>query len=234
MSLWMLIFIFAAPMLGGLIALVFRSQAQMNYRIVLSFSGAFLFTIILLHLFPLVFQNTPHAGMLVLLGFFIQIFLEQLTHGIEHGHFHAHEQGGIYISSLIVGLSIHSFLDGIPLSSKQLLEQTHNGLLYGIGIHKIPEGFALASILIISNYKTSVSAFYLFLFSLIAPAAMLLGNYFQSNQSALLNSLIAVAVGSFLHVATTILFESESAAHRFGWRRIIAIMSGAGLALLFT
>jgi len=233
MSAWMMLLIFAAPLLGGMIALAFRNQAQVNYRTVLSFSGAFLFTIIIQHLFPLVFQNTPHAGLYVLLGFFIQIFLEQLTHGIEHGHFHGGDHRPSYILTLIIGLSIHSFLDGIPLSSKQLLDATHNGLLYGIAIHKIPEGFALVSILLISNYKTSLTAFYLFIFSLIAPMAMLLGNYFQNKESILLNSLIAVAVGSFLHVATTILFESESAAHRFGWRRIVAIVVGAGLALLF-
>ncbi|HYV92338.1 MAG TPA: ZIP family metal transporter [Chitinophagales bacterium] len=234
MNSWSLILLFAAPLLGGLAALLFRKQAEANYKLVLSFSGAFLFTIILIHLFPTVFKNTPNAGLFVLIGFFIQILLEQLTHGIEHGHFHAHEHSGAYITPLIVGLSLHSFLDGIPLSSNQLMEETHHALLYGISIHKIPEGFALASILIISNYKSASIGIYLVLFSLVAPAAVLLGNYFQEYQTTLLNSLIAVALGSFLHVSTTILFESENKAHRFGWQRIGAIVLGGGLAFLFS
>src|SRR5438477_1765455 len=98
MNIGSMTLLFAAPLLGGLAALLFRKQAEANYKLVLSFSGAFLFTIILLHLFPTVFQNTPNAGLFVLVGFFIQILLEQLTHGIEHGHFHAHEHTGAYIT----------------------------------------------------------------------------------------------------------------------------------------
>lgn len=234
MNSWSIALLFAAPLVGGLVAMYFRKQAEVNYKLVLSFSGSFLFTIILLHLFPTVFQSTHNAGLFVLIGFFIQILLEQLTHGIEHGHFHAHEHSGTYITPLVVGLSLHSFLDGIPLSSKDLMQETHNALLYGICIHKIPEGFALASILFISNYKTTTVGIYLLLFSLVAPCAMLLGNYFRENQTALLNSLIAVALGSFLHVSTTILFESEDKAHRFGWKRIGAILLGGGLAFVFS
>lgn len=234
MSISTILIVFCAPLLGGLVALLFRKQAEANYKLVLSFSGAFLFTIILLHLFPSVFMNTPNAGIYVLIGFFIQIVLEQLTHGIEHGHFHTQEHGGGYIAPLIAGLSLHSFLDGIPLSSTQFMEETHHALLYGISIHKIPEGFALASILIISGYSRPRIAVFLLLFALVAPVAILLGSYFQNHQTALLNSLIAVALGSFLHVSTTILFESENRSHQFGWKRIGAILIGGGLAFAFS
>jgi zinc transporter ZupT len=233
MNVWNIFFIFITPLIGGGIALIFHREAQANYKLVLSFSGSFLFTIILLHLFPEVFRSVPNAGIFVLFGFFIQIILEQLTSGIEHGHFHAHEHAGTYITSLLVGLSLHSFLDGIPLSNKLLLQETHNALLYGIGIHKIPEGFALASILLVSNYKKSLIAIFLVLFSMVAPIAMMLGNFLYDTQSILLNALIAVALGSFLHVSTTILFESETSSHQFDWKRIFSIIIGSGLALLF-
>ena len=234
MPLVTILIIFMAPLLGGVAALTFREQARANYKLVLSFSGAFLFTVILLHLFPTVFRQMPGAGVYVLIGFFIQIILEQMTRGIEHGHFHSSEHGGTYIGSLILGLSLHSFLDGIPLSNQELLQETHNALLYGISIHKIPEGFALASILIVSHFSNAKTMISVILFSLVAPAAILLGYYFQSVDSSLLLALIAVALGSFLHVSTTILFESESKSHTFGWKRIISILLGAGLALAFS
>ncbi|MCY7411017.1 MAG: ZIP family metal transporter [Chitinophagales bacterium] len=233
MNSWYFILLFAAPMFGGLIAIAFRKQAELNYKLVLSFSGAFLFTIILVHLFPAVFSLLPNAGIYVLAGFFIQIILEQLTHGIEHGHFHGHHHSTGYITSLMIGLTLHSFLDGIPLSSAAMMQATNNTLLYGICIHKIPEGFALASLFLISNYKNATAVIFLVLFSLAAPFSMLLGNYFQQAQSPLLNILIAVALGSFLHVSTTILFESESSAHKFNWKRIAAIALGGVLALMF-
>lgn len=224
--------LFISPLIGGAVALLFRKKAEANYKLVLSFSGAFLFTIILLHLFPTVFENTQNAGLYILIGFFIQILLEQLTHGIEHGHFHSHQHGASYITSLLIGLSLHSFLDGIPLSSRDLLNETHNTLLYGICIHKIPEGFALASLLLVSGYKVPQSFIYILLFAFVAPLAVILGNYFSQNYLPFLNILIAVALGSFLHVSTTILFESESSSHRFSWRRIAAIAIGGALAFI--
>ena len=44
-----------------------------------------------LHLLPEAFAATPKAGLFVLLGFVIQIFLEFLSNGIEHGHQHPHQ-----------------------------------------------------------------------------------------------------------------------------------------------
>lgn len=233
MNSYYLLLLFAAPLSGGITAIAFRKQAQANYKLVLSFSGAFLFTIILQHLFPVVFDLVPDAGLYVLAGFFIQIILEQLTHGIEHGHFHGHDHTAGYITSLMVGLTLHSFLDGIPLSSAAMMDATHSALFYGICIHKIPEGFALASLLLISKYKNSTVALLLISFAAVAPVAVLLGNYFQAIHSPVLNILIAIALGSFLHVSTTILFESESSAHKFNWKRILAIALGGGMALLF-
>ena len=76
MPLVTILIIFMAPLLGGVAALTFREQARANYKLVLSFSGSFLFTIILLHLFPTVCRQMPGAGVYVLIGFFIQIILE--------------------------------------------------------------------------------------------------------------------------------------------------------------
>jgi zinc transporter ZupT len=232
MKTWELLILIAAPIAGGISAILFKMHSKENYKLVLSFSGAFLFSITLIHLFPVVFANNANAGVYVLAGFFIQVFLEQLTHGIEHGHFHEHNENRTYIFALLVGLTIHSFLDGIPLSNNQILEQGHHSLLYGISLHKIPEGFALASVLLFSNYKKPGVLICVLLFSLVAPAAVLFANQFGNTGSHFFSIIVAVAVGSFLHVSTTILFESESGQHLFGWKKIMAIVLGAGISLL--
>lgn len=225
------ILLFAAPMIGGTAALLLKKSSREQYKLVLSFSGAFLFSITLIHLFPVVFANNKNAGIYVLAGFFIQVFLEQLTHGIEHGHFHEHRENASYIFALLLGLSIHSFLDGIPLSNHEMLNEGHHSLLYGISVHKIPEGFALTSVLVFSNYKKPNILLFLLLFSLVAPAAVLLSNQFSSADAGMFSIVVAMAVGSFLHVSTTILFESESGQHLFGRKKIAAILLGAGIAL---
>lgn len=226
------ILLMAAPIAGGLAALLLKTKNREHYKLVLSFSGAFLFSITLIHLFPVVFASNHHAGIYVLAGFFIQIFLEQLTHGIEHGHFHDHRENSTYVFALLLGLTVHSFLDGIPLSNHQMLDDDHHSLLYGISVHKIPEGFALASVLIFSNYRRLTVVGLLLLFSLVAPLAVLFANQLSLTDMGLFSILVAMAVGSFLHVSTTILFESESGQHLFGWKKITAILLGTGIALL--
>jgi zinc transporter ZupT len=231
MQTWEYFLLFGAPLIGGAAALLLKKKNLDNYKLVLSFSGAFLFSVSLIHLFPVVFNNNQNAGIYVLVGFFLQVLLEQLTHGIEHGHFHQHQENHNYIFGLLMGLTVHSFLDGIPLSDYKLLEQSHHSLLFGISIHKIPEGFALASVLLFSNYKKLTVLIVVLLFSLVAPAAVILSDEFVSGGS-FFSIIVPMAVGSFLHVSTTILFESESKQHLFGWKKIVAILLGAGISLL--
>ncbi|MBA2422035.1 MAG: ZIP family metal transporter [Chitinophagales bacterium] len=232
MQAWGFFLLIMAPLIGGAAAIFMKKSSLENYKLVLSFSGAFLFSVSLIHLFPVVFDNNENAGIYVLAGFFIQVLLEQLTHGIEHGHFHQHQEHHKYIFGLLMGLTIHSFFDGIPLSDFKMLEQSHHSLLFGISIHKIPEGFALASVLLFSNYKKLTVVFIVLLFSFAAPAAVLLSNTFSAAGNGLFSIIVPMAVGSFLHVSTTILFESESKQHFFGWKKIIAILLGAGISLL--
>ncbi|MBA3649780.1 MAG: ZIP family metal transporter [Chitinophagales bacterium] len=230
MKTWELLLLTGAPISGGIIAFFLKTKNKNDYKLVLSFSGAFLFSITVIHLFPLIFKNGESAGLYVLLGFFIQIFLEQLTHGIEHGHFHEHSENNSYILAVLTGLTLHSFLDGIPLANAGMLQSSHTSLLYGISLHKIPEGFALTSILLFSFLKKPQILIILFLFSLAAPSAVLIADHFINSRFFFV--LIAMASGSLLHVSTTILFESESGSHFFGWKKITAIILGVGLSLL--
>jgi zinc and cadmium transporter len=232
MNGWEFFILAAAPFSGGMAALIFKPQRKENYKLVLSFSGAFLFSIILIHLFPVVFANNSNAGIYVLAGFFIQVFLEQLTRGIEHGHFHDHGENPGYLFALMSGLTLHAFLDGVPLSNHGMVADPHHSLLYGISIHKIPEGFALASVLRFSGFKKITTIIFVLLFALVAPAAVLLSNSLPDAESSVFAIVVAMAVGSFLHVSTTILFESESGHHLFGRKKIMAILLGAGIALL--
>ena len=228
---WEFMILIGAPLCGGIAALLLKRQSTENYKLVLTFSGAFLFSIMLIHLFPLVFSINESAGIYILAGFFVQVLLEQLTHGIEHGHFHQHGENPSYIFALLLGLSIHSFFDGVPLSDHRVLEESHHSLLYGISLHKLPEGFALASVLLYSGYKKSTALIFVLLFSLVAPAAVLLSNQLFDANSQTFSIIVAIAVGSFLHVSTTILFESESGQHYFGWKKIVVILLGAAIAL---
>ena len=52
-----------------------------------------------------------------------------------------------------------------------------------------------------------------------------------SDLSVYFNSIMAIVIGIFLHISTTILFES-SEQHRFNYLKFFVIVIGAGLAFL--
>src|SRR5256885_638714 len=82
--------------------------------------------------------------------FTLQIFSE----GIEHGHIHIHKQHQhAFPLALIIGLCVHSFLEGMPLVQKFNDEKTGNSLLAGIILHHIPVAIALMSMLLDSSVK---------------------------------------------------------------------------------
>ena len=85
------IILFLAALLGGLAVFLFKKENTKNLKLVLSFSGAYLFAITILHLMPDVYESgNKYTGLFVLLGFSFQIILEQFSEGIEHGHIHTH------------------------------------------------------------------------------------------------------------------------------------------------
>lgn len=242
--------LFSSVLLGGGLAFYFQKNNKTILQLVLSFSGAFIMGISVLHLMPVAFSNPINTsaetiashgntvGLLILLGFFVQIFLEQLSKGVEHGHIHAphHSKNGFAIQ-ILLGLSIHAFFEGIPLENEYMHAHAgHNHLLWGIVLHKAPAAFALVLLFLISNFKKPLIVSALLVFALMSPLGALVGKMLTDNGVLTMerqNYVVAFVIGSFLHIATTILFEVESAEHHsISMRKLIAILVGIGMAIL--
>ncbi|MCH8904330.1 MAG: ZIP family metal transporter [Bacteroidetes bacterium] len=246
MNFWQLILLILAPFLAGLSLFLFKKVASNYIYLVLSFSGAYLFSITVLHLIPDIFNSSSsYLGIYVLLGFFIQLVLEQFTAGIEHGHMHPPEKPGIsFTFGIMIGLSIHAFLEGIPLAYQFNFENSQQNLLYGIVLHKIPAAFALMSVLVSINKSNLTSILLLSFFVMMTPlAALLTGGAYGSESSlnmfellkpemAHFKIILAIVIGSFLHISTTILFEASTKIHKFTLLKILAILLGSGIAIL--
>jgi zinc transporter ZupT len=234
--------LFFTVLIGGGFGFYLQRKRFESLQLVLSFSGAFLLGISLLHLMPTVYvQQKEQAGLWILLGFFIQLFLEQLSTGVEHGHVHAAEKGTRgFALQIMLGLCLHAFMEGMPLSGYAGIHElqhaghshNHHHLLYGIILHKAPAAFALVMVLLGSGIKPARVLAYLFIFAAMTPAGALLTQLTQLSADNF-SVLLAMVIGSFLHIATTILFESGGTrAHRVPIKKILAILLGVGLALL--
>ena len=111
--------LFLLPLLGGFIALRVSSVDKNVLKLFLAFSGAFLFSITILDILPSLYQSSSGVskGLYILAGFFFQIVLEYFTKGIEHGHLHHINSRNRMPIAIILGLCLHSFIEGMPLSN---------------------------------------------------------------------------------------------------------------------
>ncbi len=227
--------LFLSVIISGL-SVLFINISSKNLKLILSFSGAFLFAICALHLIPEIYlSGTPNVGIYILIGFFAQILLEFLTEGIEHGHIHVHAHKHAkhaFPYAMMIGLSVHSFLEGMPLAN--VVTHSHNSLLTGIVMHNIPIAMALMTMLLQSHISKQNAIFWLTVFALITPLGSLtsyaIGENMIGNFSSYFDRIMAVVVGIFLHISTTILFES-SENHRFNFIKFLVILLGAGFAV---
>ena len=225
------IVLFSSVFIGAIIAFYIKNISQKNTKLLISFSGAYLFSITVLHLIPETFarEHNHSIGVFILIGFFIQIILEHFSQGIEHGHRHIH--GSIPLSMLI-GLCIHSFIEGMPLGNPLHHNHIHSPLLSAIALHKIPVGIVLTHMFIESKMSKIKILVLISFFALTTPLGTFTSQYI-SNISNYYQEIMAVVIGIFLHISTTILFES-SESHNFNSRKTIAIVLGASIALIST
>ncbi|MBE5319763.1 ZIP family metal transporter [Pedobacter sp. MR2016-19] len=232
MEIWKLCVLFFCAFLGGTAIFLVKSDKSKLLKLILSFSGAYLFAITVLHLIPDAYSgpDKTEIGIFILIGFLLQIFLEQFSEGVEHGHIHKHHDGHVFPFGIMISLCLHAFLEGMPLAKEQ-----HNELIFGISLHHIPAAFALASILMQNHYKKGSIVFYLIVFAIMAPLGFYvsvgLSNGTIGGLDAYFNKIMGIVIGIFLHISTTILFES-SADHKINTRKMIAVLLGIGVALI--
>jgi zinc transporter ZupT len=131
-------------------------------------------------------------------------------------------------------------MDGASVGSYNEWSHLHDetgghehGFVYGILMHKIGEGFALASLFMLAKTKAFHATLVILIFSLMAPFSAWIVSLLHLS-STVITLLMAMVAGSFLHISASILLESwhkkkENEADRYKW---VVILSGFILAIL--
>lgn len=236
--------LFLTAMIAGSLVFFAPQFREKYFKLVLVFAGSYLFSITILHIIPELFTNGidgSKMGLYILIGFLIQQLLEYLSSGIEHGHIHHHGQGKSGVMTVMLGLFIHAFLEGTLLSHGSLVEETESlghvhsskTVLLGIIMHKGPAAFALTAVLssVLSKRWTLIL---LTLFALASPLGMFSSAFFY--ESGLLDKegigiLYGLVAGGFLHISTTIFFES-SPQHKLQLNKLLVSFLAASLAIV--
>ncbi|MDB2329841.1 ZIP family metal transporter, partial [Flavobacteriaceae bacterium] len=153
---------FIAVYFGAAIALILRPKKMTELKLILSFSGSFLLSIIVINLLPHLFEdNNSNPGIWIMVGIVIQILLELFSKGAEHGHTHTNKTNQLPWV-LIISLCIHAFMEGMPLNDQP-------ELLLGIMIHKLPIGIVMTLLLWETNTPKIQKIIALFIFAAMTP-----------------------------------------------------------------
>jgi len=217
---------FLGVLFGGLLV-IFTKKSQLSYqwpiKLLLSFSGAFLLSLTLFNLLPDVYDHLEGkaTGVFIMLGITLQIVLETLSKGAEHGHIHHHGNSNKFPWLLFVSLCLHSFLEGFPLHQ-------HNSMILGVLMHKIPIAILITAFLVKSNFKTAQILLFLLIFAIMTPLGTFVSYYFEGLE-AYISYINAIVIGIFLHISTIILFESDQG-HKFNFSKLFAIVLGIIIA----
>lgn len=180
------------------------------------FGGAFLLGVCFLHLVPEMAecgQRLPFYA--VLLGFLIQQLLDGLTAHAEHGHLEGERLTvkGESMLGLMVGLSLHALLEGMPLVGVD--GQVDRSLLYGIVIHNIPVALIMVGMMMGHGYSFWRVLCLLLLFGAMSPLGSLFNIYVLQPDEGVQHIIQGLVVGVLLHVSSSILFDHKH--NSFTW-----------------
>ena len=209
------------PFLGacfGYLIARFLLQRQPQFQsLLLAFSGAFLLAVVFFELLPEIYSNADFTpGYWIIVGIILQIGLEFFSKGVEHGHTHSHNHQQFPLL-ILLSLGIHAFLEGLPLDA-------HPSLAIGMFIHKVPIAISLYSLLNQYTISTFNRFGALLGFALLTPLGGILGKNILLNEETF-GIITALVIGLLLHIATTILFESNEG-HRLKSNKFLSILLG--------
>lgn len=223
------LFLILSVAAGSIIAAIMRGNKSFSVKFLLTFSGAYLLAIGVFHLLPEIYEGHNHyIGFWIMGGFFVQLVLEVFSKGMEHGHGHKELfQHKALPMGVLGSLFLHALLESLPIGAHHD-HLSRNALLWGIVIHKLPVSIILVTMLRELTASWGKIIAMMAVFALIAPLGVflgqslpLLGEYYRE--------LTAITLGVFLHISTTILFETNQS-HRFNFMKFFTTLLAVLLA----
>lgn len=150
-----------ADVAGGLV-LVRARGIEKYLRYFVALGAGFLMATALLEMTPESVRLSPQLGpVLIMVGYCVVHLLEHTINA--HFHYgeetHHHEFVSRHTGySVLVGLSVHALFDGIAIGSGFVVSNGLGWLIFlAILLHKAPEGFTMASVMMASGRSRSVA-----------------------------------------------------------------------------
>jgi zinc and cadmium transporter len=210
--------------LAGALAVVRSSRREL--RVIdacLAFGAGFMLAVAVLGVLPEVLRDGEEDGALyVLIGY----FAVHLAQHVLTPHFHFGEEthrvsrsAGI---SALLGLTLHTFFDGVAIASGFLVSGELGLLLFlAVLLHKLPEGVTIASVMVAGGQTRgrALGA------AAVLGLATILGVVLTEVVAPLASHGLALSAGVTIYVAASNLVPEFQA--KRGWPSALAFFGGA-------
>jgi ZIP family zinc transporter/zinc and cadmium transporter len=151
----------AANVFGG--AIIVQKHWERAYlRYFVALGAGFMLATAIVELFPASLElRGKSAAFLVLLGYLIIHFFEHTV--TPHFHFGEETHSDEFVHthtgySILIGLIIHTFFDGIAIASGFIVSNWLGWIVFlAVFLHKIPEGFTVASVMLAGGQSRKVA-----------------------------------------------------------------------------
>src|SRR5882672_5565356 len=145
----------AANVLGG--AIIVQKHWDRSYlKYFVALGAGFMLATAIIEIFPASLElRGKSAAFLVLVGYLIIHFFEHTV--TPHFHFGEETHEDEFVQghkgySVLIGLIIHTFFDGIAIASGFIVSNWLGWIIFlAVFLHKIPEGFTVASVMLASG-----------------------------------------------------------------------------------
>lgn len=215
----------AANVLG---ALAVTTRARWSLRAldaILAVAAGFLISVAVVDIFP---EAIAHAGERAAIVALCGYLLVHFTQHVIGRHFHFGEEThavshGVSVSAL-VGLLLHTFVDGVAVASGAQVSAGLGALVFvGVLLHKFPEGLAISSLFLAAGAGRSRALLAAFALGLVT----ILGVVATEHLSFLRSYGLALSAGVTLYVGASNLVPEFQG--KGGWRLATSFFAGCGL-----
>jgi len=210
----------------GAVAVTLRSRWSVrSLETMIALSAGFMIAVSLMDVFPeAIERGGSRAALLATLGFLL-VHLTQHTFA-RHFHFgeETHHVTPMVSASALIGLLLHTFVDGVAIASGFAADERLGFLLSSaILLHKLPEGLAISSLFLASGAGRGRAL----------GAAALLGAATLAGLGVALATPLAGSTGLALSAGVTLYVAAANLVpevqRKTGWRLSGAFFFGSGL-----
>jgi zinc transporter ZupT len=208
----------AANLAGALIVTESHRRGPTRLRYFVAIGAGFMLAAAFVRMLP-ESGHVPHAFLFVLIGYFA-------VHLFEHSlapHFHFGEErhpdaflrpSSAYLA--VFGLGVHTLFDGVAIAAGFMIDPALGGVLFlAVLLHKLPEGFTVASIMLASGRSRAAALGAGVALGALTMAGALLTSFLAHEH---VGYALALSAGVTIYVAATDLIpEVNRERGALGW-----------------